>query len=195
MIRLTLILAVLIVVAMIVLAPDEDAPQVVADTTSGDRPPRIDPSNDAFVETGDGRLALVTATGEELAIDLVIEPASLTAEDARVNLPPAETSGALEPVLTEDTELPADTGETAAEPEAEEPPAELPAETGTLLRVTGDRVNFRAGPSTDDAILAALSTGTEVVLIERVGDGWAHLRVLETDLSGYMSEDFLEPAN
>jgi hypothetical protein len=32
MIRLTLILAVLIVVAMIVLAPDEDAPQVVADT-------------------------------------------------------------------------------------------------------------------------------------------------------------------
>jgi uncharacterized protein YgiM (DUF1202 family) len=148
-----------------------------------------------LVETGDGRLALVTATGEELAIDLVIEPASLTAEDARVNLPPAETSGALEPVLTEDTELPADTGETAAEPEAEEPPAELPAETGTLLRVTGDRVNFRAGPSTDDAILAALSTGTEVVLIERVGDGWAHLRVLETDLSGYMSEDFLEPAN
>jgi hypothetical protein len=146
MIRLTLILAVLIVVAMIVLAPDEDAPQVVADTTSGDRPPRIDPSNDALVETGDGRLALVTATGEELAIDLVIEPASLTAEDARVNLPPAETSGALEPVLTEDTELPADTGETAAEPEAEEPPAELPAETGTLLRVTGDRVNFRRRP-------------------------------------------------
>lgn len=197
MIRLTLILAVLIVVAMIVLAPDENATQLVADTTSGDRPPRIDPSDDALVETGDGRLALVTAAGEELVIDLVIEPASLTAEDARVNLPPAETSGALEPVLTEDTELPADTGETEAEDEAEaeEPPPELPAETGTLLRVTGDRVNFRAGPSTDDAILAALSIGTEVVLLERVGDGWAHLRVLETDLSGYMSEDFLEPAN
>jgi uncharacterized protein YgiM (DUF1202 family) len=71
---------------------------------------------------------------------------------------------------------------------------ELPAE-GTRLRVTGDRVNFRAGPSTDDAILAALTLGTEVELIERVGDGWAHLRVPETGLSGYMSEDFLEPAN
>jgi hypothetical protein len=112
-----------------------------------------------------------------------------------VNLPPAETSGALEPVLTEDGEAPprnrgrgfgGGSGGTAPE---------LPATEGTRLRVTGDRVNFRAGPSTEDAILAALTLGTEVELIERVGDGWAHLRVLETGLSGYMSEDFLEPAN
>jgi hypothetical protein len=197
MIRLTLILAVLIVVAMIVLAPDENAPQVVADATDPgtNRPHRIDLTDDALVETGDGRLVLVTTDGEELPIDLVIEPASLTEEDARVNLPPAETSGALEPVLSEDTELPPETAETAETAETVAPPAQLPAETGTLLRVTGDRVNFRAGPSTEDAILAALALGTQVELIERVGDGWAHLRVLETDLSGYMSEDFLEPVN
>jgi uncharacterized protein YgiM (DUF1202 family) len=72
---------------------------------------------------------------------------------------------------------------------------DLPESEGTRLRVTGDRVNFRAGPSTEDAILAALTLGTEVELIERVGDGWAHLRVPQTGLSGYMSEDFLEPAN
>jgi uncharacterized protein YraI len=61
--------------------------------------------------------------------------------------------------------------------------------------VTGDRVNFRAGPSTDDAIIAALTLGQEVELIARVGGGWAHLRVVGTDLEGYMSEDFLGAAN
>jgi hypothetical protein len=65
----------------------------------------------------------------------------------------------------------------------------------TRLRVTGDRVNFRAGPSTEDEILAALTLGTEVELIERVADGWAHLRVPATGLTGYMSDDFLAPAN
>jgi uncharacterized protein YgiM (DUF1202 family) len=126
----------------------------------------------------------------------VIEPAALTAEDAQVNLPPAEASGALEPVLTEGGELqPPRTAEVAeAQPEAA-PRRSCPGRRGTRLRVTGDRVNFRAGPSTEDAILAALTLGTEVELIERVGDGWAHLRVPETGLSGYMSEDFLEPAN
>jgi hypothetical protein len=125
----------------------------------------------------------------------VIEPASLTAGRAGEpaagrNLGRARTGSHRRHGGAPETAKP------RRRPEAEEPPAELPAtETGTLLRVTGDRVNFRAGPSTDDAILAALSTGTEVELIERVGDGWAHLRVLETDLSGYMSEDFLEPAN
>jgi hypothetical protein len=166
-----------------------------SDVSAADRPARSQRIEDALIETEDGGLVLVTDTGEELRIDRVIEPAALTEEDARVNLPPAESSGALEPDLagaTEEGGAP-DIAEAPADPEP--PPAEIPATSGTLLRVTGDRVNFRAGPSTDDAILAALSIGTEVELIERVGDGWAHLRVLETDLSGYMSEDFLEPAN
>ena len=199
MIRLTLILAIVIVMAMIILPRDDTDPgQDATQAATSDRAARSQLAEDALVETEDGGLVLLTASGEELRIDLVIEPASLTEEDARVNLPPAESSGALEPALTDATEegvvddtaeAPADTAET------EQPPAEIPDASGTLLRVTGDRVNFRAGPSTEDAILAALSIGTEVELIERVGDGWAHLRVLETDLSGYMSEDFLEPAN
>jgi hypothetical protein len=196
MIRLTLILAIVIVTAMIILPPDDPVvDESASDVSAADRPARSQRIEDALIETEDGGLVLVTDTGEELRIDRVIEPAALTEEDARVNLPPAESSGALEPDLagaTEEGGAP-DIAEAPADPEP--PPAEIPATSGTLLRVTGDRVNFRAGPSTDDAILAALSIGTEVELIERVGDGWAHLRVLETDLSGYMSEDFLEPAN
>lgn len=192
MFRLTLILAIVIVVAMIVLPQDDTGPDAEATrrADAADRPPRTTLTDEALVETPDGRLMLVTAEGEELVIDRVIEPSALTEEDAQVNLPPAETSGALEPVLTDAAE-----GDPAI---AETPPdtaPEIPAAPGAILRVNGDRVNFRAGPSTGDAILAALTLGTEVELIERVGDGWAHLRVVGTDLSGYMSEDFLEPAN
>jgi len=191
MIRMTLILAMVIVAAMIILPPDEDT-TVGTDTaqSSDDRPARGDLSGDALIETASGDLVLRTAEGEELTIDLVIEPASLTAEDAIVNLPPAQSSGGVAPVVTDDvasgdTESVAPT-ETAADAASDD--------TGRL-RVTGDRVNFRAGPSTEDAILAALTLGTEVELIERVADGWAHLRVPATGLTGYMSEDFLEPAN
>lgn len=194
MIRPTLILAIVIVIAMIILPPDEptSGENATAPAEGSDRPARAALGDDALVETEDGRLVLITAEGEELAIDLVIEPSSLTEEDAQVNLPPAETSGALEPVLSADAEEEPQTTETA---ETSEASPEIPDASGTRLRVTGDRVNFRAGPSTDDAILAALTLGTEVELIERVGDGWAHLRVPDAGLSGYMSEDFLEPAN
>jgi uncharacterized protein YgiM (DUF1202 family) len=85
--------------------------------------------------------------------------------------------------------VPAPRDDTGTEPET------LAGADSTRLRVTGDRVNFRAGPSTEDEILAALTQGTEVELIERVADGWAHLRVPATGLTGYMSDDFLEPAN
>jgi hypothetical protein len=58
MIRLTLILAVVIVVAMIVLPPDDG--QERADETGTDRPARADQSADALIEGADGRLVLVT---------------------------------------------------------------------------------------------------------------------------------------
>ncbi|KPQ16394.1 MAG: Bacterial SH3 domain [Rhodobacteraceae bacterium HLUCCO18] len=189
MIRLTLILAVLIVVAMIVLPPDANGPGDAPTASAPDRPPRVDLSDDALVETEDGGLVLITAEGEELPIDRVIEPSALTEADAEVNLAPAETSGGVAPLVTEDAEdAPQDT-------ETAEAPAAPGATDGTRLRVTGDRVNFRAGPSTGDEILAALTLGTEVEVIERVADGWVHLRVPDTGLTGYMSEDFLEPAD
>lgn len=189
MIRLTLILAIVIVVAMIVLPSDYEGPGDAPTASAPDRPPRADLSDDALVEAADGSLVLITAEGEELTIDRVIEPASLTEEDAQVSLPPAEASGGVTPLQTEQTDGAPQVTDSA---EAAPPPV---ATDGTLLRVTGDRVNFRAGPSTGDEILAALTLGTEVEVIERVADGWVHLRVPDTGLTGYMSEDFLEPAN
>lgn len=97
----------------------------------------------------------------------------------------------LEGYMSEDFLEPATAAAVATAPEP--PPATAPGVT--LLQVAGDRVNFRAGPSTDNIILVALNRGAVLELIERVEDGWAHLRVRETGLEGYMSEDFLEPAN
>jgi uncharacterized protein YgiM (DUF1202 family) len=192
MIRLTLILAA-VIFAVLVIVPGEDAgtdEPIVADDS---RPVRDGLDTSALRETEDGALVLITAEGEELSIDLVIEPSELTEEDANVNLPPAEASGAVEPTPAEDAPDDAEAA-SATDEESAEPPAS--ADPGaTVLQVTGDRVNFRAGPSTEDEILTALNQGERVELIERVADGWAHLRVVATGLEGYMSGDFLAPAN
>jgi hypothetical protein len=183
MIRLTLILAI-VIFAVLVLVPGEDpAPREIADARQTARPGAL-LDESALRETDDGSLTLVTETGEALAIDLVIQPSDLTEADARVDLPPAETSGGI-PDVTSEARIEA--GDAA--------PDDAAAEGPVLLQVTGDTVNFRAGPSTGDEILAALPRGTEVELIERVADGWAHLRVSDTGLEGYMSGDFLAPAN
>lgn len=196
MIRLTLILA-LAIFAILVLVPDDEDAIIAEDGAPGtDGGTRTISGDDALRERSDGTIVLVTETGEELVVARVIEPSELTAEDAIVNLPPAEASGALEPTpdapATAEGTPPVDAP--AVEPQDTET-ATAATPGATRLRVTGDRVNFRAGPSTDTAILAALTLGTEVELIERVGDGWAHLRVPATGLTGYMSGDFLEPAN
>ena len=62
-----------------------------------------------------------------------------------------------------------------------------------LYRVTGSRVNLRAGPSTGNAVVDSLVRGT---MVERIGEraGWIELRDLDTGLTGYMSARFLEPA-
>jgi hypothetical protein len=190
MIRLTLILA-LVIFAVLVLVPqerEEDGPGL----TRSEAPSTLGPeaqerraagTGDALREMPDGRLVLVTATGEELPIDLVVQPAEPASGGAAGEGPSVEAAGA-PPPPTPDADPAGPATETAAS-----------GNGAPRLRVTGDRVNFRAGPSTEDEILAALTLGTEVELIERVADGWVHLRVPASGLTGYMSGDFLEPAN
>lgn len=198
MIRLTLLLA-LAIFAVLVLVPDDETTSDAPDLSEDRRAPAPTiTESDAIAEQADGTLVLTTEGGENLVIARVIEPSDLTADDAAQNLPPAEASGALEPLVDAPATAQADTtsptaGGDAGTAEAAAPPPSDP--NAVRLQVTGDRVNFRAGPSTEDEILAALTLGTEVELIERVADGWAHLRVPATGLTGYMSGDFLGPAN
>ena len=62
-----------------------------------------------------------------------------------------------------------------------------------LLYVTGTRVNLRAGPSTDNPIVAALTQGTATELVAEAPDGWFEIRDPTTGATGFMSGDFLSP--
>lgn len=61
--------------------------------------------------------------------------------------------------------------------------------------VSGNRVNLRDGPSTTFAVVTQLSEGVEVEVLDDLGDGWVNLRVLDSDTTGWMSDDFLTAAN
>lgn len=75
----------------------------------------------------------------------------------------------------------------------EQAEADLAAPEGaTILYVTGDRVNFRAGPSTNDRVVGALLRGSPVEALNRTDEGWVQLRDAQ-GREGYMSAQFLSP--
>ncbi|MEM9319775.1 MAG: SH3 domain-containing protein [Pseudomonadota bacterium] len=110
-----------------------------------------------------------------------------------------------EPVEGDDgaVEIAPPVDETAAADPATDPAADLapaPADdavaTGTgqaILYVTGTRVNLRAGPSTNDAIVTALTQGTAIELVAEAADGWFQIRDPASGSVGFMSGDFLSP--
>lgn len=83
--------------------------------------------------------------------------------------------------------------EPAAEPAPEPAPIATPDPVATVLFVTGTRVNLRAGPSTDNAIVTALVQGTAVEWVGEAPDGWLEIRDTLTGAQGFMSGDFLSP--
>ncbi len=75
------------------------------------------------------------------------------------------------------------------------PPASLTE--GQTARTT-DAVNLRKGPSTDDAVVATLTKGTDVKVTgaAKTGDNytWYPVKVVDTGTSGWVAANFLEPA-
>jgi len=134
----------------------------------------------------DGTYLLQTADGEWIEIAAIIDPTDL--------LPNRETEPG-EIASVDVTSPDAVAPDVAEEAPGTEVAADPVADARVIWRVTGDRVNFRAGPTTDSAILAALVRGDEVEFLADAPDGWAHLRVVATNLEGYMAARFLEPVN
>lgn len=195
MLRLTLILVIIIYAVMIIFsdAMPDGSSRLVDDATVAPGDPTVtEPDDSALRQTADGRLVLTTESGQDLLISAVITSREDPPEGPGTptpSTPEANPAAEAEPTATGGADV--DTPDAVPD---EQPTPVAPEELGALrLAVTGDRVNFRAGPSTDDAILTALNRGDVVELIEAVGDGWAHLRVVETGQTGYMSIDFLEP--
>lgn len=74
---------------------------------------------------------------------------------------------------------------------ADQAPPEDPAEAPTdTLFVTGNTVNFRAGPTTTDAVVGSLSRGQIVTAVGPRSGDWIEIRD-ERGLTGFMSAQFL----
>jgi hypothetical protein len=70
--------------------------------------------------------------------------------------------------------------------------AQAPAAPGAeMLRVTGSRVNLRAGPSTANAVVGSVARGDIVELVGHANDAWAEIRV--DGREAFMARRFLDP--
>lgn len=133
-------------------------------------------SGNALVADEAGSLMLATTGGEYYMIDAVINPADLIGDD---NVVPRVAVAALA--------QPAEITATGTEqPTAADAPSEV-------WRVAASAVNFREGPSTNTAVLTSLRRGAEVEFLAEAPDNWARLRIVGSDMEGYMAAEFLEP--
>jgi len=172
MLRLALILCAAIYAGLIIfpgLAPDASATVEVsrAGAAVDVTAPAIPPTADTFV----------TADGRELHIAAVIDPGALPdnhAEIAVVSTQVAET----ETIIA------------SSSSSGPDPDPDLP-----LVEITGNSVNLRAGPSTNDAVLGAMRRGAQAELIAAPAGGWVQIRAVETGVEGYMAERFITPLN
>lgn len=60
-----------------------------------------------------------------------------------------------------------------------------------VMFVTGRSVNVRFGPSTGEDVIARLTRGEAVTIVERQDNGWARIRIEGDGVEGFMSLDFL----
>lgn len=176
-IRLTLITAALIWLAMFYFGRDEGLPE----DRLGREPP------------------LVAEVLEEPAPDP--EPAPEVADPApqpETAEPAAAPQPVVEPIAeAEPAPEPEPQPEPVVEPEPTPAPVTVPVpepepQREVVLYVSGRAVNVRSGPSTDFAAITSLTRGMAVVDLGDAGNGWRQIR-LDTGEIGFMSGDFLSP--
>lgn len=74
--------------------------------------------------------------------------------------------------------------------------SEEPARDTIDLRIVSKpRVNMRGGPGTNHEVVAKLTRGEEVEVLQDRGDGWVKLRVADTGETGWMADFLLTAAN
>ncbi|MEC3861492.1 SH3 domain-containing protein [Mesobacterium sp. TK19101] len=121
---------------------------------------------------------------EKVAAVVVSEPAPVSADTAAAPASQPVVADAVPVVVPEPVVA-------IAEPEPVTAPAPLYLD---FREITGNRVNMRNGPGTNYAVLARLSRGDEVVVLDDSGDGWLKLRVVGDNRVGWIA-DFLVTAS
>ena len=118
---------------------------------------------------------ITLANGEVLEISAFIRPSDV-AEGSVVSLRLEQAPLPAEAPLPEEVSV-----------------AVAPDQEFITVYVTGSSVNMRSGPTTADAVVAAVGNGAMMQLIEELGNGWSHIRDLTTGQTGYMASRFLSP--
>ncbi len=73
--------------------------------------------------------------------------------------------------------------------------APQPTPTSAVIRrITGKRVNLRAGPSTTAKIVGRTVRDDSAEVVEILPSGWAKVYILETGIEAYISAQFLSDA-
>jgi uncharacterized protein YgiM (DUF1202 family) len=88
----------------------------------------------------------------------------------------------------------------AAAPQDPAPETDTETDANVLVQdlrlVRPSRANMREGPGTNNPVLATLDRGTEVEVLGDPSGGWVQLRVIETNLIGWMAQSLLiQPDN
>lgn len=60
-----------------------------------------------------------------------------------------------------------------------------------IRAIAGSWVNMRSGPGTDFSVLTTLPEGTEAEVLEIDPEGWARIRIVSTQQTGWMAERLL----
>lgn len=184
MIRLILLTAAAFLVIMAVLAVTGDAPEPTRATVAPPAPASASPTTPASAAPAEtpepapellrdevdpeGQAGIVPGTAPDA-------PTTTEADQPDMPGPPLRPS----PQYA-DTPAP----EALAEASAAEP--------GATLYVTGNSVNFRAGPSTSDSVIGALRRGAEVTPLGPLDGDWVEIRDAQ-GRRGFISAQFLSP--
>lgn len=66
--------------------------------------------------------------------------------------------------------------------------------TPSFWQVRSTRINVRGGPSTSNDVLAKLTKGEEVLIVEDNGDGWSKIRIEGDGIEGWVATSLLVPS-
>lgn len=140
-----------------------------------------------MVEKTDERPAIVARADTSIRPLTDIAPARAVIEPAVSNASVVVTPVALEPETI---------AVTPEQPELDIQDVAVQQEPSMDLRfVDGDRVNLRAGPGTDFAVVGKLVRNDLVEVLSDDGNGWLHLRNAATGDEGYVADWLVTAAN
>ena len=196
MLRLTLLLCVVMVGALMILGEDRGQmrpglAQASADAQATAAPEVAVPAVvEAAPETVVAEPPAETVASVAPAVDPLPEPYVEPARDA-VDAPIFTLSSLGNELVPGEAGAADDTAATAA-PDPVAPVLPQPGE-GTIWYVTADSVNVRSGPSTEAEVVGRLGSGEAAMLVAPADGDWARIVIQGDGVEGYVALRFLSP--